>query len=439
MENTENAWRAHVVLLPLPFHGHINPMLNFSAHLASKGIKVTLAIPLSIFNSVEGQKNLVTIEPYYDGYEKEGGDWTIDSYMEMFKEIGSKNVSKIIEAHQNSKHPVKCLVYSSVFPLALEIAKLHGLIGASFFTQSCAVNALYYHLHLGTPLQGTMFSLPGIPLLGVQDLPLVFIDNDENGVVRRVLLSQFTNISEIDWLLFNTYEMLENEVVQWLGKQLQQKMITIGPTVHFDEQLPFGLTPSIEWLNTKETGSVVFVSFGSVVKLSEEQIQELAWGLNMSNKYFLWVLRKNEEHKLPANFKISEKGLVIPWCMQLQVLANKAMGCFVTHCGWNSTVEALSLGVPMVAIPKFTDQPTNAKYVQDVWKVGVRAKADEKGIVRKGEIVKCIKDVMEGERSDKMRENAVMWKELAKEALDQGGSSDVATDKFINTLVSHGL
>ncbi|KAG5589098.1 hypothetical protein H5410_039612 [Solanum commersonii] len=54
-----------------------------------------------------------------------------------------------------------------------------------------------------------------------------------------------------------------------------------------------------------------------------------------------------------------------------------SIGCFLTHCGWNSTLESISLGVPMVAIPQWTDQPTNAKLVKDVWEIGVRAKQDE--------------------------------------------------------------
>ncbi|KAG5589096.1 hypothetical protein H5410_039610 [Solanum commersonii] len=115
-------------------------------------------------------------------------------------------------------------------------------------------------------------------------------------------------------------------------------------------------------------------------------MEELAWGLKNSNN-FLWVVRSTEESKLPKNFLEEltiEKGLVVSWCPQLQqVLEHESMGCFLMHCGWNSILEAISLGVPMVTIPQWTDQPTNAKLVKDVWKIGVRAKQDEKGIVRR--------------------------------------------------------
>ena len=91
----------------------------------------------------------------------------------------------------------------------------------------------------------------------------------------------------------------------------------------------------------------------------------------------------------------------------------------LAHCGWNSTLEALSLGVPMVATPQWTDQTTNAKFIMDVWKVGVRIKLDEKDIATKEEIVICIREVMEGERRKEMKMNSIRWKELAKEAVDE--------------------
>lgn len=110
------------------------------------------------------------------------------------------------------------------------------------------------------------------------------------------------------------------------------------------------------------------MSFGSVDILSQEYIDEIARGLLQSNCYFLWAIRDCERAKLSTDFisESSEKGLIVSWCPQLDVLAHKAVGCFMTHCGWNSTLEALSMGVPMVAVPVWFDQPTNGKYIVDV-------------------------------------------------------------------------
>jgi pathogen-inducible salicylic acid glucosyltransferase len=106
----------------------------------------------------------------------------------------------------------------------------------------------------------------------------------------------------------------------------------------------------------------------------------------------------------------------------------------MTHCGWNSTLEALSLGVPMVAMPQWTDQPTNAKFIVDVWKVGIRIKVDEKGIVTKEEIEMCIREVIEGESGKEMKRNSMRLKELAIEAVDEGGSSDKNIEEFLAKL-----
>jgi pathogen-inducible salicylic acid glucosyltransferase len=157
----------------------------------------------------------------------------------------------------------------------------------------------------------------------------------------------------------------------------------------------------------------------------------------MSNICFLWVVRASEEAKLPENFveKTSKKGLVVRWCPQLEVLTHEAVGCFVTHCGWNSTIEALSFGVPMVAMPQLTDQPTNEKYIMDFWKMGLKAPVDEKGLVRREVAEHCIRKIMEGERGKEIKKNALKWRKLGKEVVDEGGSSDKNIEEFVTKLV----
>lgn len=229
------------------------------------------------------------------------------------------------------------------------------------------------------------------------------------------------------------------------------KLGTVGPTLpsmYLDKRLEhdkdYGISlfnPKISacmsWLNDKPSCSVVYVSFGSLAALNQDQMGELAWGLKGSNYYFLWVVRESEESKLPKNFieETSEKGLVVSWCPQLEVLAHESIGCFVSHCGFNSVLEALSLGVAMVAMPQWSDQPTNAKYIEDVWRTGIRALPDEKGLVGREVVGKCIKEVMEGEKGKRLKANAKKWKNLAKEAIEEGGSSDKDIDEFVAKLL----
>ncbi|KAJ0035592.1 hypothetical protein Pint_26245 [Pistacia integerrima] len=221
----------------------------------------------------------------------------------------------------------------------------------------------------------------------------------------------------------------------------------IGPTIpskYLDNRLKndkdYGLNlfkPNTEtclkWLDSKQPASVIYVSFGSLAALEKNQMEEIAWGLKNSNIFFLWVVRESECEKLPENFseETSEKGLVVSWCCQLEVLAHESVGCFMTHCGWNSTLEAISVGVPIVAMPQWADQPTNAKFIEDVWGVGMRARGNGEGIVKGEEIEVCIREVMEGERGKEIKRNSKKWKDLAKEAVDEGGSTDKNIQEFV--------
>lgn len=223
---------------------------------------------------------------------------------------------------------------------------------------------------------------------------------------------------------------------------------TIGPTVpsfyldkRVEDDTDYGFNlykpkteSCVSWLNTKEPGSVVYVSFGSVASLNAEQMTEMAWALRQISYNFLWVVKITEDSNLPNNFmeETAGKGLVVTWCPQLEVLAHHALGCFITHCGWNSTVEAISFGVPMVGMPQFLDQMTNAYFVEKVWAVGVQPKVNGNNLATREEIDRCISEVMHGERAEEIKTNAKQWKEFAKEAVDEGGSSD----KYINEIIA---
>ncbi|GJV39868.1 crocetin glucosyltransferase, chloroplastic-like protein [Tanacetum coccineum] len=139
---------------------------------------------------------------------------------------------------------------------------------------------------------------------------------------------------------------------------------------------------SFEWLDSKKENSVVYVSFGSLAVLTKTQKVELLNGLMKSQRNFLLVLRdvgEDEDVEIKQlKEKVSEYGLIVGWCAQLEVLKHRAIGCFVTHCGWNSTLESLVAGVAIVGCPQFSDQTTNAKMVDEVWVNGVRAVLDER-------------------------------------------------------------
>ena len=193
----------------------------------------------------------------------------------------------------------------------------------------------------------------------------------------------------------------------------------------------------LRWLGTKPPRSVVYVSFGSMGTTTAQQAKEIARGLMASKKHFLWVV-KEPEGTLPEGFLsgLGDEGLVVTWCNQLEVLAHPAVGCFVTHCGWNSVLEALSIGVPMVAVAQWSDQPTNAKLVDVLWGVGSRAEKDSDSVLSGKELEKCIRDVMDGGKSEDIKRNASKWSESAARAVAVGGSSDKNIREFVKILMS---
>ncbi|KAM3303996.1 hypothetical protein P3S67_015028 [Capsicum chacoense] len=155
-------------------------------------------------------------------------------------------------------------------------------------------------------------------------------------------MSQFSNVEKADWIFDNSFQELEGEIARGVSKFWPANLI--GPMV-----------PS-SYLDGRIEGDK----------------------------------RMLKECKLPKGFiKCSKgKGLIVSWCNQLETLANQAIGCFVTHYDWNSTLEGLSLGMPMVAVPQWSDQMTDAKFIGEIWKIGVRPNLDELlGIVGRGAII----------------------------------------------------
>ncbi|KAF6174152.1 hypothetical protein GIB67_033684 [Kingdonia uniflora] len=444
----------HVVLLPFPAQGHMNPLLQIGKLLTTKGLKVTLATTIFLSKSIHIKPTDVGIETISDGFDETGLSTPegFQAYFKRFKEVGSQTLANLIKNHENSCNPISCLVYDSLCPWAIDVAKGFGLIGAIFFTTSISAASIHYHAYNGmlkAPVldQPTIF-LHGLPPLSPSDLPSSLHVAEESSSKLDVLSSRFSTVKNADYVLFNTFDKLESEAVSWMKQQFPH-VKTIGPSIYLDKQNKCDKDHSIslfkpsensymEWLNTRESESVIYMSFGSVVPLSKEQMEELAWGLRDSGKNFLWVVKETEEMKLPLNFikETSNKGLVVKWCSQMEVLAHEAIGCFITHCGWNSILEGLSMGVPLVAMPMLWDQPLNAKFVEDVWGVGIRTKMNDKGLVGREELLFCIREVMQGDRRKAIQNNVSSWKTSAKDAMDIGGSSYANIEEVVARLRS---
>ncbi|KAJ3682569.1 hypothetical protein LUZ60_015142 [Juncus effusus] len=199
----------------------------------------------------------------------------------------------------------------------------------------------------------------------------------------------------------------------------------------------------LNWLDSLKVGSVLYVSFGSVARIVSLQLIEIGLGLEASERPFIWVIKTGEKTSefeqwlLEEKFeeRVRDRGLIIRgWAPQVMILSHKAIGGFVTHCGWNSTIEGICAAVPMVAWPQFGDQFFNEILIVDVLKVGVRIgveksikwgseKSDEV-MVKRDEVVRKVLELMDGEGEGMERRNrAQKLGEMAKVAMDEGGSS----------------
>ncbi|KAF0915823.1 hypothetical protein E2562_039124 [Oryza meyeriana var. granulata] len=450
----------HVLLLSYPAQGHVNPLLQFGKRLAGhRGVRCTLALTRSVVASCRVPPRshgggTVHVAAYSDGCDDRGYDEVGDAgaYLSRLESVGSATLDELLRRESGEGRPVHVVVYDAFLPWAPRVARRNGAACAAFFTQACVVNVAYAHawagrVELPLPTMAPAPALPGVPVeLETAEFPTFLTSPAASlSAYLDLLLQQCQGLEVADHVLVNSFYELQPKEAEYMAAMWGAK--TVGPTVpsvYLDNRLPddvsygFNLhTPmaaeSKAWLDERPANSVVYVSFGSLAAPGTAQMAELADGLCNSGKFFLWVVRSSETHKIPEGFagKADGRGLIVPWCPQLEVLAHAAVGCFVTHCGWNSTTEGLSAGVPMVAVPQLSDQPTNAKYVEDVWRVGVRVRPDGEGVVRKEEVERRVREVMEGEKSKEYMRNAASWSAKARSAMSEGGSSDRNISEFL--------
>ncbi|GAB4851564.1 hypothetical protein Ancab_030966 [Ancistrocladus abbreviatus] len=245
-------------------------------------------------------------------------------------------------------------------------------------------------------------------------------------------------------LILNSFQELEGPAMANLHQQFNIPIFMVGP---FHKLAPASssscLTPDqscISWLDTQASKSVLYVSFGSLAAISEDQFLEVAWGLANSKQPFLWVIRpglvrgSEGSHPLPDELleTICGRSYIVKWAPQEEVLAQPAVGGFWTHNGWNSTLESICEGVPMICLPSFADQMVNARHVSDVWKVGIHL---ENGLER-GEVENAVRRLMVEEEGKEMRERIACLKEQASLCLKEGGSSYRSLEDLTHYIMS---
>lgn len=214
--------RCHVIVLTYPAQGHINPLLQFAKRLASKGLKATLATTPYTISSFHAPT--VGIEPISDGFDEGGFKQasSVEAYLDSFKVVGSRTLTELILKFKASSSPVNCIVYDSLLPWALDVAREFGMYAAVFMTTSASVCSMYWQIDHGlltlpVKQETVTLSLPGLPPLGFCDLPTFLAWPTRYSAYLAAIFEQFHCLNENDWVFCNSFDQLEIEVTYFYG------------------------------------------------------------------------------------------------------------------------------------------------------------------------------------------------------------------------------
>ncbi|XP_072967342.1 UDP-glycosyltransferase 76B1-like [Typha angustifolia] len=442
-----------LLFVPLPFQGHINPMFHLASLLHSRGFAITIFH--THFNS-----------PDPDNYPKsyrfipvpDNLSDTVRSTKDGVAHIHALNKSCqasfrdiLGELLSSEEESVACVIFDAHWYALQAVAKKLGVATMVLRTG----NATSFNLFMAFPLLLEKGYLPiqesqldafvsELPPLRVKDLPRLMITTSLESYAE-LLARGVEQVRTSSGLILNTFDSIESSELDQIKRDLSIPIYPIGPLHKLSTQAQTQsslLAPDqscMAWLDSQAPKSVIYVSFGSLAFMDPNELVEIAWGLANSGLPFLWVVRPNLVHgsdriELPKWFEEEThgRGRVVPWAPQPEVLSHPAVGGFWTHCGWNSTLEAICEGVPMLCRPFFGDQTGNARYVSHVWKVGIVLE----GKVERGRIERAIKTLIVEREGDEMRERMADLKAKAAQCIMAGGSSYLAVDNLADSILA---
>ncbi|XP_040377045.1 gallate 1-beta-glucosyltransferase-like [Oryza brachyantha] len=459
MAATASGGAPHLLVICFPGQGHINPMLRLAKRIAAKGLLVTFSSTSSVGAklvessgvSVGGDgvplgRGRIRFEFLEDGFD--GGE--LDALMRHLETAGPPAFAELLGRQAAEGRPVACVLGNPFIPWAVDVAADAGIPSAVLWVQSCAVFSLYYHHVHGLvefPPEDDLdarFTLPGLPAMSAADVPSFLLPSNPFKSLTEAIVQQIRTIDKVKWVFVNSFTELERDAVDALPgvNPPPPPLIPVGPLIELEGgedvavrgDMIKAADDCVGWLDEQPPRSVVYASLGSVVVLSGDEVAEMAHGLASTGRPFLWVVRPDSRELLPEGFldAVAGRGMVVPWSPQDQVLAHPSVACFLTHCGWNSTLETVAAGMPVVAFPQWGDQCTDAKFLVDELRMGVRLRAP----LRRGAVRGAVDAAVAGPDADAMLSRAKAWSAASRAAVAAGGSSDRHVEAFVEEVMA---
>ncbi|XP_027353196.1 UDP-glycosyltransferase 83A1-like [Abrus precatorius] len=432
----------HFLCIPFPVQGHVNPLMQFSHVLAKRGCKVTFVhteFSHKRSNGAGQENNEIKVATLPDGLDPEDDRSDIPKVLLSIKSTLPSMLPKLIEDIDalDVQNKITCIVVTINMGWALEVGHNLGIKGALLFPASatslvCAASIprLIDDQIIdseGRPTKKQEIQLsPNMPMIDTENFPWrgfskFFFDH---------LVQEMQTLELGEWWLSNTTYDLEPAAFS-----LSPKFLPIGPLMESDNnKSSFWQEDAtcLEWLDQQPPQSVIYVSFGSLAIVEPNQFKELALALDHLNKPFLWVARRSNHNKVnneyPQDFHGS-KGKIVGWAPQKKILNHPAIACFISHCGWNSTLEGICSGVPFLCWPFATDQYVDKSYICDVWKIGLGLEKDKNGLVSREEMRKKVEQLL-GDEDIKARSSNL--KEMTMNNIVEGGQSSKNLNMFIS-------
>ncbi|KAK6942725.1 UDP-glucuronosyl/UDP-glucosyltransferase [Dillenia turbinata] len=475
----------HFVLIPLMAQGHMIPMIDMARLLAEHGVLVSL---------VTTPQNASRVQSTIQRANESGFSIRLVQIPFPCKDVGlplgcenldsvpSKNlIRKFYIAIDKLQQPLEkyleenkpspsCIISDKyVYWTSLTAKKFHvpRLVfhGMGCFSLLSSHNVKLYKAHHSVSSDRDPFDIPGLPhkiQITKAQLPGEFVKSQDFDDIRELIREAETSAYGV---VLNSFDSLEHGYIEDYTRVLNKMVWPIGPVSLCNktnaEKFERGDKASIDekqclqWLDSKKQCSVLYVCLGSQCRLIPTQLIELGLGLEASKHPFIWVIKKGERFPdlesglQKENFedRIKGRGLLIKgWAPQILILSHPAIRGFLSHCGWNSTIEAACSGVPMLTWPMFAEQFLNEKLITEVLKIGIRMGieapvrwGDEEKVgilVTKSEVEIAVNRLMDGREGEMPRQRARQLGEKARRAMEAGGASNFNISLMIQEIMN---